>query len=648
MDFDKYEVEVRTIFNEGVYINQLDERIYYTSVVKKPGKWAHRIVYRMVKYLPSRILYTLFIDGNYDVEVAFLEILASRILAGSNSKAFKISWIHSDMFKLFGYKHLYYTKKHLIKCYQNYDKVVCVSQSTREDFVHETGLYQDTITIYNPIDTNSILKKSNEQCDIIKDINKITFISIGRLVPQKGYLRLLEVFNQIKEKYDNFELWILGEGKERKTLENYISKNNLDRNVKLLGFKENPYKYLANADVFISCSVAEGFSLVVGEAITLGIPVISTNTLGPINILDNGKYGLIVDNSFEGLYEGIVKIFKDKKFLKELKNRAIERQPFFELNNKIEEIESLLDFKDIKIEDKEVFCTVFTPAYNRGYIIGKLYDSLKRQTFKNFEWLVVDDGSTDNTEKLFTKWINEEKRFKITYVKQENGGKHRAINKGLTIAGGKMFFIVDSDDYLTDDALEKVYKAEKTIKNSIDFAGISFNKEYENKAVIGGSLSKDYIDALNSDRSYYHIDGDRSEVYYTDVLKKYPFPEIEGEKFISESVVYNRISKDCLKLRWFNDEIYVCDYLEDGLTNQGLTLFKKNPRGYLIFIRNMINISHPTLFDKFRCYCGYYEAVNSAKALKEITTDLGISVITLKLAIFAKKVKTILKGDNNA
>ena len=98
--------------------------------------------------------------------------------------------------------------------------------------------------------------------------------------------------------------------------------------------------------------------------------------------------------------------------------------------------------------------TVFTPTYNRAYILENLYRSLQRQTCKTFEWLVVDDGSADNTKELFERWQQEDNFFPIRYVKQENGGKCRAINQGLKLADGELFFTVDSDDYLTDDALE--------------------------------------------------------------------------------------------------------------------------------------------------------------------------------------------------
>ena len=112
--------------------------------------------------------------------------------------------------------------------------------------------------------------------------------------------------------------------------------------------------------------------------------------------------------------------------------------------------------------------TVFTPTYNRAYIISNLYESLKTQTFTDFEWLVVDDGSNDNTEALFENWINEDNFFSIRYVKTPNGGKHRAINKGLELAEGELFFTMDSDDTLTNDALLKAHRINKRTEEYIN------------------------------------------------------------------------------------------------------------------------------------------------------------------------------------
>lgn len=294
---------------------------------------------------------------------------------------------------------------------------------------------------------------------------------------------------------------------------------------------------------------------------------------------------------------------------------------------------------------EELFCTVFTPAYNRGYIIENLYNSLKRQTYKNFEWVVIDDGSKDNTEELFSKWLKEDNFFKITYVKVENGGKHRAINKGLDLAKGKMFFIVDSDDYITDDAIEKIHYYENSLKNSTEkFAGVSGFRKNQNGELLGESLKEDYIDATNIERVKLKMLEDKSEVYYTEILKNNKFPEIEGENFVSENVIWNQIASQGYKIRWFNHAITVSEYIEDGLTAQGNNLFKKNPKGYLLSIKCEIKYLKPSLVKKLGYYYVYYKTVNDKYTKKEIAKDLEISEFMLNTAITLKKIKDVLKN----
>lgn len=292
---------------------------------------------------------------------------------------------------------------------------------------------------------------------------------------------------------------------------------------------------------------------------------------------------------------------------------------------------------------EEIFCTVFTPTYNREYILPKLYNSLKKQNIKDFEWIIIDDGSMDGTEELVKEWCSEKLDFPIVYKKVENGGKHRAINKAIQIARGKLFFIVDSDDYLTEDAIEKIKYYESTLqKNKKKYAGVSGFRGYTKQDVIGKQLKKDYIDALNSERKKYNLLGDKAEAYYTEILKKYPFPEIDGEKFIPESVVWNRIASDGYQLRWFRDIIYICNYLEDGLTKSTLQLYKKNPKGYLMFIQSEIKNTRPSYIRKLKYYYGYYIAVREIKTDEEITKDLGINnnmIRLLKLISFSKNMK---------
>lgn len=231
--------------------------------------------------------------------------------------------------------------------------------------------------------------------------------------------------------------------------------------------------------------------------------------------------------------------------------------------------------------------TVFTPTYNRAYIIENLYRSLQRQTNKNFEWLVVDDGPTDDTEVLFKEWIKE-KSFAVRYIKTENGGKHRAINLGLKEAEGELFFIVDSDDYLSDDAVESILSQYNYVKTDSEFAGVCGMRAYPNGRRIGGEVPFDIFEGTGFDYWFRNnITGDSAEVFKTDVFRQFLFPEIEGEKFCPEALIWYRMARAGYKIRYFNKKIYVCDYLQDGLTAKITKLRINSPLGTMLTYKEL-------------------------------------------------------------
>src|SRR5690606_27283609 len=183
--------------------------------------------------------------------------------------------------------------------------------------------------------------------------------------------------------------------------------------------------------------------------------------------------------------------------------------------------------------------TVFTPTYNRETTLLILDDSLVCQTYKDYEWLIVDDGSTDDTEKLVQKWFTEN-LITIRYFKQENGGKHRAINKGLDLAQGELFFIVDSDDYLPDNSLEIINSYSNKIDENI--VGVVGRKQYADKSKIGNVFPEKVFNADHIEKTYIkRLKGDLAEVVKTDVLKQCKFPDFKGEKFSAESLMWNRL-----------------------------------------------------------------------------------------------------------
>lgn len=267
--------------------------------------------------------------------------------------------------------------------------------------------------------------------------------------------------------------------------------------------------------------------------------------------------------------------------------------------------------------------TVFTPTYNRAYILGDLYHSLQRQTCMDFEWLIVDDGSADDTKALVASWQGEENPFPIRYVYQENGGKCRAINRGLKEADGRLFFTVDSDDYLTDDAIEKVIRWDSELPKDGHFCGYVGNRgitptQTPNRLFPGG-----YLDGTALDR-YDQVDGERAFVFYTEIHRKYLYPEFPGEKFLTEAVTWDLMAHDGYKMRFYNDIIWIWEYKDDGLTRAGYRVFLENPQGTGLFFRQKAEFLHYSLWNKLTLWYGYATDAMDRCTDEQIASYIGM------------------------
>lgn len=289
--------------------------------------------------------------------------------------------------------------------------------------------------------------------------------------------------------------------------------------------------------------------------------------------------------------------------------------------------------------------TVFTPTYNRAYIIENLYRSLQRQSFTDFEWLVVDDGSSDNTEELFEKWSKENNNFEIRYYKKENGGKHRAINYALDKAKGELFFTVDSDDYLTDDALSKVDEWEKGLDKGKKFAGIVANRGYDKDNTINNYFEEEYLDLdlmqmyTYSENGKRVLSGERALIFYTDIHRLYKYPEFEDENFMTEAVTWNRMANDGYLVRYYNDIIWIFEYLEDGLTKAGNKLFIENPRGYALWLIEKAKFEGKNKIDMIKVYYSIYCELYNKYTSKQIAEFLNLSLIKVNILKAIKKIK---------
>lgn len=350
-----FDVTVCTIVDTGKYVDEVKSEVRYKPVVQNPNrimsvwrKLGYVLKYKFVyRWLPMCLVYRLFIPKGCDVEVAFCEGFVTKMLAKSNNKkAKKIAWVHIDLkYNPWSQKQgIYKSVEEEIASYNEFDNIITVSKTVESSFKEVYGQEGKVSTIYNPIDVADIKIKGQES---ITEFDKgvLNLVTVGRFVPQKGYDILLRVVKQLKENGFKFKLRILGEGELYEQLFTYIKENSLHDYVELIGFKKNPYPYIAKSDLFVCSSRSEGYSLVIAEALVLGIPVISTYCSGPNELLEDGKYGMLVKNSEDGscLYEGLRLLITDNEQLTGYRKRAAERGNHFSLAKIMSEIENLFD-----------------------------------------------------------------------------------------------------------------------------------------------------------------------------------------------------------------------------------------------------------------------------------------------------------------
>lgn len=278
--------------------------------------------------------------------------------------------------------------------------------------------------------------------------------------------------------------------------------------------------------------------------------------------------------------------------------------------------------------------TIFTPTYNRAYCLENLYKSLLNQTFKEFEWVIVDDGSTDETlEKL--KKFQEERKINCVIVSQKNSGKHIAINKGVAIARGKFFMILDSDDILPINSLEIIEKKMSSILLNDKIAGVVGRKAFFDGNKVGTTISfRDKITNMLDIRFKDHLKGDLAEVFKLDILKKYPFPYFEGEKFCPEALIWNRIAKK-YKMLYFDEIIYNCEYLSDGLSAKITHIRKESPKASMLYYSELETYNIP-IVQKIKANINYWRFSFSKRVsfLKKLAkVSLINSIIGLPLGL---------------
>ena len=339
-DYTKYDVTLLTIIDEGINKKYLNKNVKYNYIFKH-----HIKGYRhFLKFFTPEFLFKKFIKNKYDTIISYLEGPTTRIISGATYPANLISWIHTENTKCF--EIAFRNKNEMVKAYKKMDKIVCVSNDVKKSFDTFTNneLTNKTIMIKNINNPDIIKEKSKEKVDAIEK-EAFNIVAIGRLDKNKDYARLIPMINKLKSYGININLLILGQGEEFYNIQKKIKDYNVQDNVKLLGYQDNPYKFLAKADLYICCSHYEGYSTTTVEALILNVPILTTNCSGMKDILDNGKCGIIVEDEDEAILSSIEELVHNSKLRNQLQEnqRSKIKKLYRDYYNSLELIESILN-----------------------------------------------------------------------------------------------------------------------------------------------------------------------------------------------------------------------------------------------------------------------------------------------------------------
>ena len=341
---DVYEI---TVLSHIAYLsNDIYENLYPNNVRRKwlyydefSSKFFSRLKQRLHNKLMP-LLYPLFLRFNrFDTAIAAQEGMYADFIIKKVKADRKLLWIHNDI-SICHWTQAYFGSTAKEKeCYQLFDQIVCVSESVATSMRTVFGNLSNLCVCYNPIDTAEIDQKL-ATTDIRRD-NLPLFVSVGRLVDQKGFDRLLRICRRLNEEHFKYRVWIIGEGQKRSELEEELSQGGLE-NVELLGNKSNPFPYMKCADWVICTSRHEGFNMVLHEAVWCGTPIITTNNAGAVELLGDSKYGIVTENDDDAFYRAMRQVLSDQTLLSHYKEAVQQRRSFIDLPSRVAAICSIL------------------------------------------------------------------------------------------------------------------------------------------------------------------------------------------------------------------------------------------------------------------------------------------------------------------
>lgn len=344
---DRFDVKVVTERDHELFTDEIKDAVSYNCFIKTERstirEFWNKIVIKLSLMLPEKYIRNLFIRGKYDVEVAFCEGYSTKIIGNSKKRnCKKIAWVHTDMVKNPWSEKVFGSEEKEKKCYENFDAIVCVSQTMKDAFIEKYGMEEKVFVLYNPLDFESIIGKSSKNTDF-KFGDGMRFVLAGTFIKIKGYDRFVNVCERLKNDGKIFSVLIMGDGEEKEYIKKIIAEKKLGDTIKTLDFQTNPYKYIAHSDVYVCSSYAEGYSTSVSEAVALSVPVITTECSGMREIFGENECGIICENSEDGLYNAMKKVLENPSLLEKFSNEEKKRANDFSLQKRVKAIEDFLE-----------------------------------------------------------------------------------------------------------------------------------------------------------------------------------------------------------------------------------------------------------------------------------------------------------------
>lgn len=339
MDPQQWDITVETMFGGGVNAALLHENIHY---IHKDAPCPRGIAY-LFRLFSAKQLYRFFIgDAKYDLLVAYMHGAQVKVLAGCpDPRVKKIAWLHNGNPETGTFFKFWWSKKTAFSVYASFDRIVGVSGTVADAFSAYTGI-PGIATVYNTNDTVRIRALSSEEPPEWFAKQTCRIVSLGRISAEKGYDRFFSVCERLHAEGYRFEATVVGDGEDAETLRKRVEKANANEWFHLAGFRNNPYPFIARADLFVCPSRQEGLSTAVLEAVILGVPVVSTDVSGAKEILgEKNEFGLVTENSEAGLYEGMRRMLSEPALLAHYRAQAAKRAPFFETKETVRQAETL-------------------------------------------------------------------------------------------------------------------------------------------------------------------------------------------------------------------------------------------------------------------------------------------------------------------